>query len=260
MTCTALTVVVPFYDEVENVDALLGELLPVLEASGRTWEVIAVDDGSTDGTLARLEAHVSHPCVRVLRLARNTGQTAALAAGFRTARGALVATMDGDLQVDPRDLPEMMRILEDDDVDLVYGWRKDRHDPLLRRVSTVIANAIRNRLTRERIHDTGCPLKLFRREVLTDMPVFTGMHRFLITLAHMQGFRSAEMVVHHRPRRAGRSKYGVWNRGFRSFRDCLAIRWMQSRWPRLEVTEIEARAERPASHPPASRAAGDGSR
>jgi glycosyltransferase involved in cell wall biosynthesis len=259
MSPPSLTVVVPFFDEQENVDPLILELLPVLEATGRAFEVIAVDDGSTDGTQDRLRALAAHPGLRVLCLARNTGQTAALAAGFRAARGDLVATMDGDLQVDPRDLPAMIRILEDQGVDLVYGWRKDRRDPFLRRASTLVANAIRNRLTGERIHDTGCPLKLFRWDVLADMPLFTGMHRFLVTLAHIQGWRSAEMIVHHRPRRAGHSKYGVWNRVFRSFRDCLAVRWMQSRWPRVEVQEIGKQAAWPSSRSPVSHATEDGS-
>jgi glycosyltransferase involved in cell wall biosynthesis len=236
-----VSVVIPFYDEEENVAPLFAELVPVLEACAPAYEIVAVNDGSRDRTQqALLEAAGRHPRVRCLRLARNSGQTAAFEAGFRAARGRIVVTMDGDLQIDPRDVPLMLQRLGQGDVDFVYGWRKDRQDDFLKRVSTKVANAVRNRLTRERIPDTGCPLKAFKAEVVKRMKLFTGMHRFFITLAHMDGWRSAQMVVRHRPRQHGRSKYGVWNRVFRALRDCLVVRWMMVRHLRYEVDEAAA--------------------
>ncbi len=157
--------------------------------------------------------------------------------------------MDGDLQIDPKDIPAMLGRLAEGEVDFVYGWRKDRRDPWSKRVSTKIANAVRNRLTREHINDTGCPLKVFRREIIDRMKLFTGMHRFFITLAHMDGWRSAEMVVHHRPRLHGTSKYGMWNRVFRALRDCLVVRWMMKRHLRYEVDEVSAAAGDPKGRP-----------
>jgi dolichol-phosphate mannosyltransferase len=241
-----LSVVIPFFQEQENVAPLFAELLPILAGLPGGYEVVAVDDGSTDGTLAALRAvQTQDDNLRVLVLDRNRGQTAAFEAGFLAARGRLIATMDGDLQIDPRDLPVMVAQLEREGADFVYGWRRDRKDPFLKRVSTRVANAIRNLLTHERIHDTGCPLKVFRRSVIERMKLFSGMHRFFITLAHMDGWRSSEMVVRHRPRRFGRSKYGVRNRVFRALRDCLVVRWMMSRHLRYEVRELPAVAARP---------------
>lgn len=238
-----VSVVIPFYDEEGNVLPLLDELVPVLRLAAPGFEIVAVDDGSRDGTAAALAAaQARHPALRVLRLRRNSGQTAAFEAGFRAARGRVVVTMDGDLQIDPRDIPLMLDRLARGDVDFVYGRRKDRKDDFVKRVSTRIANAVRNRLTRERIADTGCPLKAFRAEVVKRMKLFTGMHRFFVTLAHLDGFRSAELDVRHRPRHSGRSKYGVWNRVFRALRDCLVVRWMMSRHLRYEVEEVRPAA------------------
>lgn len=234
-----VSVVIPFYNEEHNVLPLFAELSPILADLGKSFEVVAVDDGSSDGTSDGLaEAVRRFPGVRHIRLTRNSGQTAAFEAGFRAARGAVIATMDGDLQIDPRDLPAMLRLREEAKVDFVYGWRKDRQDDFLKRVSTKIANAVRNWLTRERINDTGCPLKVFRREILDRMKLFNGMHRFFITLAHLDGYRSAELIVHHRPRIHGKSKYGVRNRVLRALRDCLVVRWMMSRHLRYEAREV----------------------
>ena len=234
-----VSVVIPFYNEEGNVLPLFEELLPVLRGMERSFEVVAVDDGSRDRTgdelnsVARLHREVRH-----LRFPSNRGQSAAFKAGFEAARGRFIVTMDGDLQIDPADLPPMLDLLEREGVDLVHGWRRERRDPFLKRVSTRIANAVRNRLTGERIHDTGCPLKVFRREALEELPPFDGMHRFFITLAHMRGFRSREMVVRHRHRRSGESKYGIRNRVFRALRDCLVVRWMQKRYVRSDAEEL----------------------
>jgi dolichol-phosphate mannosyltransferase len=239
-----LSVVVPVFDERDNVDPLLAELAEVLPGIEPSFEVVVVDDGSRDGTAERLDRALAEGTLdgrlRIVRLSRNAGQSAAFAAGFDAARGALVATMDGDLQIDPRDLRPMLERLASGDVAFVYGRRARRADGALKLLSTRIANAVRNALTGERVADTGCPLKVFRREVLDGMTLFVGAHRFFVTLAHLRGFRSAEVVVAHRPRRSGRSKYGVWNRVFRAWRDCLGVRWLQSRAIRYEARELRA--------------------
>lgn len=243
-----LSVVIPFFNEEENVDPLFEELIPVLRGTSREFEVVAVDDGSVDGTAERLRQAASRfPEISVLRIIKNSGQTAAFEAGFRRARFRLVATMDGDLQIDPADLPRMVHQLETGGVDFVYGWRKSRRDPLLKRISTRIANRVRDWLTGESIPDTGCPLKVFKSEVVKRMKLFNGMHRFFITLAHMDGYRSSQMTVNHRPRRHGVSKYGLWNRLFRSLRDCFAVRWMMRRHLKYELAgESPAGGERVA--------------
>ena len=235
-----VSVVVPLHDEEGNVTPLLEELLPILEGIDPGAEVILVDDGSRDRTADRIrEAQSRWPgTVRHLSLRRNTGQTAALDAGFRAARGELIVMMDGDLQVDPRDIPMMVDLAREWDV--VHGWRWQRRDTAFKRLQTRIANAVRNRLTGSRIHDTGCPLKVFRREVVTSLKLYTGMHRFLVTLAELEGFTTHEVKVRHRPRASGRSKYGMWNRALRGFRDLFAVRWMRARHYRLDVREVEA--------------------
>ena len=238
-----ISVVVPLHDEEENVEPLVAELLPVLESIERPFEIVLVDDGSKDGTAAAIaRTQAAHPGrVRQIALARNTGQTAALDAGFRHARGELLVMMDGDLQVDPRDIPTL--VAHSDDFDLVHGFRQKRMDTAFKRLQTRIANAIRNRLTGETVKDTGCPLKVFRREVTDSLKLYTGMHRFLVTLAKLEGFSTLEVPVHHRPRHAGASKYGMWNRAFRALRDLFAVRWMRSRHYRLEAREIDAPPE-----------------
>ncbi len=243
-----LSVVIPVFNEEENIRPLLTELVPVLDAITPAYEVILVDDGSRDGTHAAILAMMAQvPRLRCLKLAKNTGQTAGFDAGFRAARGRFIATMDGDLQIDPRDLVAMWNRINQGDVDFIYGRRAKRQDSFLKRVSTKVANGVRNWLTKEQIPDTGCPLKLLRREILDRIPLYTGFHRFFITLAHIEGFRTAELPVNHRPRVAGSSKYGMWNRVFRALRDCLVVRWMQARQIRYAVDEFTAEGGRLAS-------------
>ena len=204
-----LSVVIPLLDEAPNVEAVCRELIDTLEAWGRTFEVVLVDDGSTDETfeiLSRL--HRADPRLRVIRLRRNFGQTAAFAAGFAHARGQLIVTADGDLQNDLRDIPSMVAKLEEG-YDIVCGWRKDRKDRLSRRLPSVVANALISRATGVRLHDTGCSLKIFRAEVVKSLRLYGEMHRFLPAIASEQGVRIAEVVVNHRARRHGRSKYGM---------------------------------------------------
>ncbi len=224
----ALSVVIPAYDEEANVEPCYRELVDVLEAHGQSFEVVFVDDGSTDGTrgvLRRLAA--ADPRVRVLRLRRNAGQTAALDAGFRAARGAIVVTMDADLQNDPHDIPRLLAALPGQDA--VCGWRVDRRDPWTKRMASRIANAVRDRVTADGVHDTGCTLKAFRREALQRLHLYRGMHRFLPALLQMEGMRVTELPVAHRPRRAGVSKYGNWRRLWAGLADLWAVRWMARR-------------------------------
>jgi glycosyltransferase involved in cell wall biosynthesis len=197
-----------------------------------------VDDGSTDGSLEVLKAlKREHPELHIVAFAANAGQTAAFAAGFNAARGPLIVTLDADLQNDPADIPALVSELERSGAAAVAGYRVDRRDSGWRRLQSRIANGVRNRLNRETIRDTGCSLKAFRADALRALPLFNGMHRFLPTLVRMHGGRVTELPVRHRPRRYGRTKYGMWNRVFRSFADALAVRWMQRRVVRYRVRE-----------------------
>src|SRR5687768_5611171 len=205
-----LSIVIPVRDESLNITKLYDELTGALTQHGRSFEVIVIDDGSTDDTfdeLARLQAR--DPRLRVIRFRRNFGQTAAFAAGFAYARGKLVVTMDGDRQNDPADIPRMAA-LADKDFDIVCGWRKDRKDTFAtRRVPSMLANKLISWATGVDLHDCGCSLKVFRTEVVKPLRLYGEMHRFLPAIASQMGVRIAEMVVNHRPRRAGLTKYGL---------------------------------------------------
>ena len=231
-----LSLVIPVYNERDNLEPLVGEIVGSLAGTGWHYEVLLVDDGSSDGSdavLARLRER--HPVLRVVRFAKNAGQTAAIDAGFRRARGATVVTLDADLQNDPADIPRLVREL--DGWDAVVGVRATRRDSLVRRVSSRIANYVRNRLSDETITDTGCSLKAYRREALATLKLYRGMHRFLPTLLKMEGRRVREFPVGHRPRVHGTSKYGISNRLVPSFVDLLAVRWMKKRVLRYEVKD-----------------------
>ena len=233
MTVPSLSLVVPAYDEEDCLPALYGRVLEVF-GNGLAWELILVDDGSRDRTGAVVrELAEKDPRVRARILTRNCGQTTALRVGIAAARAPLVATLDADLQNDPADLLEMLEALGENDA--VVGYRTERHDDWLRRVSSRVANAIRNAVTGDRIRDTGCSLKLVRTEAIRAIPLFDGMHRFLPTLLRFHGYRVIEHPVSHRARLAGASKYGVGNRAWRAFKDLLAVRWMRSRIVRPEV-------------------------
>lgn len=237
---TYLSVVAPAHNEAQNVGKLIDEVAAVASGLQGPWEVIIVDDGSTDETASVLRARMKDcPQLRVLSMKQRSGQTAAVEAGLRVARGRFVAMMDADLQNDPADLPAMLERLARNECDMVNGWRRDRHDPWIRLVSTRVANRVRNWLTHETIRDSACGLKVFKRECLPPLKFYNGMHRFLPTLVKMEGFRVIEVPVHHRPRSAGKAKYGVLNRVFRALRDAFAVRWMQSRTVRYEFSEWE---------------------
>ena len=231
-----LSLVIPVYNERDNLDPLVREIGATLQGTGRAYEILMVDDGSTDGSggeIRRLQE--SNPSLRVVRLAHNAGQTAAMDAGFRRARGPVVVTLDADLQNDPSDIPRMLQELEG--WDAVVGVRARRRDNLVRRVSSRIANFVRNRLSDETIADTGCSLKAYRKEAIERLVLYNGMHRFLPTLLKMEGFRVRELPVGHRPRAHGRSKYGISNRLVPSFLDLLAVRWMKKRKLHYEVKD-----------------------
>ena len=240
-----LTVILPVFNEVQNLALLWPEVRAILEAHWRHVEVIFVDDVSTDGStewlrdLARRDGRVRH-----VRFARHAGLTAALDAGYRRARAPIVVTMDSDLQSDPADIPRLVAALRD--ADAATGWRVHRHDTWLKRLSSRIANFIRNRLTRETVRDSACTLRAMRRECTTALPAYDGLHRFVPTLLRIAGYRVVEVPVTHRARRFGESKFGVRNRAGRAFRDLLFVRWMQHRVLRYTI-EVDLERARPAA-------------
>ena len=225
-----LSVVCPVYNEEENVPILLSEIAAALEGRGWTYEIVAVDDGSVDRSVEVLrKSKEQHPTLRIITFEKNAGQTAALDAAWRAARGKFVVSLDADLQNDPADIPAMMSKLDESGADMVIGVRVNRHDTWSRKMQSKIGNGVRNWITRDHITDTGCSLKLVRREAVERVKLFTGMHRFLPTLVRMQGYKVVEMPVNHRARRFGTSKYGAMNRAFRGLADCFAVRWMGKR-------------------------------
>ena len=223
-----ISVVVPLHDEASNIDALHDELTAVLRGLDRPYELILVDDGSTDGTFEALAAlHGRDPRVVVIRFRRNFGQTAAFAAGFDRARGGIIVTLDGDLQNDPRDLPALVARL-DEGFDVVSGWRRARADRwLTRRVPSQCANWLISLVTGVKLHDYGCSLKAYRAEAIKPVPLYGELHRFIPALASARGARIAEMVVSHRPRRFGASKYGLSRIG-RVALDLLLVKFLIS--------------------------------
>lgn len=231
-----ISVVIPAYDEEESIGACVDEVAAVMRGLGRTWEIVVVDDGSADGTFEVLKAKKSSvPELVIVRLDGNHGQTAAFDAGFRSARGRLIVTMDADLQNDPADIPRLLELA--DEWDVVCGWRRRRRDSFVRRISSRIANGVRNRLTGESIRDVGCSLRVFKAAAARRLKLYDGMHRFLPTLLRMEGCSVTEVPVIHRPRANGRSKYGLAGRLFRSLRDLFAVRWMQSRYLKYRIEE-----------------------
>jgi glycosyltransferase involved in cell wall biosynthesis len=233
-----LSVVFPVYNEEENVPILLDEIARALDGKGWTYEIVAVDDGSSDRSLEVLRnMKAKYPTLRIITFEKNSGQTAALDAGWRSARGKFVVSLDADLQNDPADIPKMMGELERSGSDMVIGVRVNRKDTWSRRMQSKIGNGVRNWITGDRITDTGCSLKLAKREAIEPVRLFTGMHRFLPTLVRYAGFKVVEMPVNHRARQFGISKYGAMNRAFKGLAACLAVRWMSSRNLRYRIRE-----------------------
>jgi glycosyltransferase involved in cell wall biosynthesis len=220
-----ISVVVPLYNEERSLEALYGELTEALEGRGDEWEVIFVDDGSTDGSLATLtRLHETMPNVVVVHLRRNFGKAAALQAGFLEARGDVVVTIDADLQDDPAEINQLLAKL-DEGFDLVSGWKTRRNDPWSRRALSKIFNWATGVVSGVRLHDVNCGLKAYRAEVLQGMRIYGELHRFIPVLASYRGFRIAEVAVNHRPRAHGKSRYGI-SRYLRGFFDLLSVTFM----------------------------------
>ena len=240
-----ISVILPVFNEEGNLGPLLEEIAATLRARGEGFEVIAVDDASTDGSLARLRAaQPVHPELRILRHRFNAGQSAAFAAGFARARGAVVVMLDADGQNDPHDIPALLDALQPG-IACVTGIRRKREDSGVRRLSSRLANAYRNWITGDRVTDAGCTFRVVRREALCEVPVFNGLHRFLPTILRRQGFVVVERPVNHRPRTQGLSKYGVGNRLWRGIRDCFAMRWYAAR--AIRADRLHPEEERPAA-------------
>ncbi len=238
-----LSLVAPVYDERDNLEPLYQRVVEIFGSRVR-WELVLVDDGSRDGSTEVMRALAQRDKrVRCVVFAHNCGQTTAMRIGIHSSRAPLIATLDADMQNDPADLPAMIDKLGSHDA--VVGYRLKRNDNFVRRVSSKIANAIRNWLSGDSIRDTGCSLKVFRAQAIREAPLhFEGMHRFMPTLLRYYGFSVLEHPVSHHPRRAGSSKYGVLNRAFRAFRDLLAVRWMRSRIRRVTLVAQPEDGER----------------
>jgi len=227
----AVSVIVPVYNEEENVPILQAELRAALRAIDH--EFIFVDDGSADHTAERIEAA---PNLRVIRFEKNAGQSAAIYAGLQAARGAIVVLIDGDLQNDPADIPKLVGEISRG-ADLVCGYRALRRDTRMKRITSRIANTVRSRYTKDGVRDTGCTLKAMRRECVSALVPFKGMHRFIPALIKDAGYRLVEIPVNHRPRRFGQTKYGLGNRAVRATIDMFGVRWLLSRRLNYKIRE-----------------------
>lgn len=231
-----ISFVIPIYNEEDNIGGLFEELTRVANTLEHPYEIVLVDDCSTDGsldTIKRLAAGQSR--VRYLSFATNCGQSAALYAGFQHASGDIIITMDADLQNDPADVPKLLQYFGE--YDMVNGWRADRQDTLSKKIGSRVGNFVRNRLTWETIHDTGCSLKVMRATMLKQVRMFRGLHRFLPTLMRLEGARVIEIPVHHRARVHGISKYNNLRRGIEGLYDVIAVRWMIKRHLKIRIKE-----------------------
>ncbi|MGE4296465.1 MAG: glycosyltransferase family 2 protein [Desulfovibrionaceae bacterium] len=234
---TRITLIIPVYNEEDNLPVLLDEIQKSMALAGKPWEVLFVDDGSKDKSLEVVKRLATdNPAVTYISFAQNRGQSAAFAAGFAHAPGDVVVTMDADLQNDPADIPAMLKQYERG-FDMVIGWRATRKDTWLKRKASRFGNFVRNWMTNETVKDTGCSLKVMRADMARRIPMFTGMHRFLPTLMKMQGAVVAEVKVNHRPRLHGTSKYGILDRAMTTWYDLVAVRWMQQRHISYEIKE-----------------------
>ena len=231
-----ISIVVPVFNEEKNLPILVPQIAEVMRVLDRKYEIILVDDGSTDNSFRVInDLTKKYMEVRYIRFEINSGQSAAFDAGFKKAVGEVIVTLDSDLQNDPKDISKLLSYIPQYDV--VCGWRTGRQDSLVKKISSRIANKIRNLLIKDNIHDTGCSLKAYKKEWLDRIRLYNGMHRFLPALLCMEGARILEVKVNHNPRRYGRSKYNIRNRLFKGIYDLLAVRWMQKRKLNYEITE-----------------------
>ncbi len=234
------SLIVPIYNEEENVTNLLDEIESVLVPHG-PFEALLVDDGSKDQSRARMQQwKKDHNAawLRIVALEKNCGQSGAVMAGVEVASAPIITTLDGDMQNDPRDLPDMVKLVESGQADAVVGVRRKRQDTWTRRMSSRIGNGVRNWVTGDKVTDAACGIKTIRREFFLCAPHFVGMHRFMATLVRYQGGKVVERDVNHRPRAAGVAKYGIGNRALRGLRDCFAVSWLRTRILRHKVAGI----------------------
>lgn len=230
------SIVIPIKNEEDNIRELIEEIEPVMHSLHQEWELICIDDGSTDQSLRILQELCKlKPYLRVLCFSKNYGQSAAFSAGFAAAKGELVITLDGDRQNDPADIPKLTAAVAD--CDLVVGWRVQRKDTLQKKFISRISNWIRSRLCADGVHDTGCSLKVYRRSALGRIKMYQGMHRFLPALFQIEGFRVKEVPVRHRERAKGITKYHFFNRSIGPIIDMFAVRWMRSRALNPQIRE-----------------------
>lgn len=231
------SVVIPLKNEEENVVDLINELEPVMNGLQGPWELICVDDGSTDRTFSLLkELNKKKSFLKILKFSKNFGQSSAFDAGFKAAKGEFVITLDGDRQNDPADIPKLIHVIEESD--LVCGQRVNRRDPWSKKITSRLANFVRSRLCQDQVQDTGCSLKVYRTACLRNIKMYQGMHRFLPALFAIEGFRVKEVPVNHRPRTKGKTKYHFFNRSFNTVVDMLAVRWMRKRQLRYKIEAL----------------------
>jgi dolichol-phosphate mannosyltransferase len=233
-----LSLVIPAFNEQEVVPELLRRIEPAMRLTGKSFEVLIIDDGSTDDTPRMLnDAMKTRPWLRIVRMGRNCGQSAAFDAGFKAAKGQIIATIDADLQNDPEEISRLLPMLDGND--MITGWRKHRQDSAFRLFQTRMANRIRNWISKETINDSASSLKVYRRHCLEGIHLFTGAHRFMPTLVKMRGYKVLETPVKHSARFAGTAKYGFRNRAWRGLVDLFGVRWMKERYLHYNASEVD---------------------
>ena len=224
---STLSIIIPAYNEEDNIDPAYNELISVLAKTGHPYEILFIDDGSTDQTFQKMKSlQLKDNSVRIIKFRKNFGQSAALQAGFDYASGTILITMDSDLQNDPRDIPALIEKMEHEDLDVVCGWRYNRQDPVLKKIFSKMANSLRKFLTRETIHDSGCTLRSYRKECVEDMELYGELHRYIPAVLQWKGYRVGELKVNHRERTHGLSKY-TWKRLIKGFLDLIVIAFWQ---------------------------------
>jgi glycosyltransferase involved in cell wall biosynthesis len=222
------SVIIPLKDEEGNIRQLIEEIEPIMNSQDKTWEIICIDDGSTDQTLPILKnLSKTRKNLRTIVFSKNFGQSSAFDAGFKAAKGELIITLDGDRQNDPTDIPKLIQM--SDNYDLICGIRQKRKDTPIKKITSYVANKIRSKVCKDGIADTGCSLKLYRRECLKTIKLYQGMHRFLPALFQIEGYRVGQVPVKHRERVSGKTKYNFLNRSFNTVADMFAVSWMRKR-------------------------------
>ena len=229
-----LSIIIPTKNERDNIQPLVREIASAMQSLNKEYEIIFIDDGSKDESLDEMiKMKKEFPQIRILKFDKNYGQTSALDAGIRNAKGEIISMLDGDMQNDANDILKLLDELKD--CDMVVGIRQKRQDNIIKKISSKIANSVRNKLTNDDIIDTGCPLKVFKKECFNKVKLFTGLHRFFPTLVKLEGYTVKQVPVRHLPRLRGKTKYNIRNRLFKSLRDLFAVRWMQRRYLHYKI-------------------------